>query len=81
MLAEQLRKYINLSRSHMVIEESILFPRAKQVLTDDDWAEIDKCFVLKDDPLFGKIIYKQYQHVYDSIIKHTLSIKEEQKGN
>ena len=81
MLAEQLRKYINLCRSHMDCEESKLFPRAQQVLTDEDWAEIDKGFVLKDDPLFGKIIYKQYQHIYDSIIKHTHSIKEEQKGN
>jgi hemerythrin-like domain-containing protein len=69
ILAEHLRKYINLSRSHMDIEESKLFPRAKQVLSNEDWAGIDTGFVYKDDPLFGKVIYKQYQHIYDSIIK------------
>ena len=69
ILAERLQQYINLSRSHMDIEESILFPRTKQVLTNEDWAEIDKGFVYTEDPLFGKIIYQQYQHIYDSIIK------------
>lgn len=71
ILAELLRKYINLTRSHMDIEEGKLFPRAKQVLTEEDWAEIEKGFVYTDDPLFGKIILKQYQHIYDSIIKQT----------
>ena len=68
-LAGVLRRYISLSRSHMDIEESKLFPRAKQVLTKEDWAEIERGFVYKDDPLFGKILYKQYQHIYDSIFK------------
>ena len=75
VLAELLRKYINLTLSHMDIEESKLFPRAKQVLTDKDLAEIDKGFVYKDDPLFGKVIYKQYQHIYDSIINQSHHLK------
>lgn len=68
-LADLLQKYINLSRSHMDIEESNLYPCAKQALTEEDWEEIEKGSVYKDDPLFGKVIYKQYQHIYDSIIK------------
>ena len=75
MLAGLLRKYIDLSRSHMNIEEGTLYPRARQVLTDDDWAEIDKGFVYKDDPLFGRIIFKQYQSIYDAIIKQSTSVK------
>ena len=69
ILADLLQKYINLSRSHMDNEECNIFPRAKQVLTEEDWAEVERGFVYKDDPLFGKVIYKQYQHIYDSIIK------------
>ena len=69
MLSDMLQKYINLSRSHMGIEESKLFPRAKQALTGEDWADIEKGIDFKDDPLFGKVIYKQYQHIYDSIFK------------
>lgn len=73
ILSDLLRKYINLSRSHMDIEESKLFPLAKQVLTSRDWADIDTGLDYKDDPLFGKVIYKQYQHIYDSIIKYIKS--------
>jgi branched-chain amino acid transport system ATP-binding protein len=69
ILIDLLREYIYLIRSHMDVEESKSFPRAKQVLTDDDWSEIDEGFSYKDDPLFGKIIYKQYQDIYDSIVK------------
>lgn len=69
ILADLLQKYVNLSRSHMDIEESNLFPRAKQILTDGDWTEIEKGFNCKDDPLFGKVIFQQYQSIYDSIVK------------
>lgn len=69
ILADLLQKYVNLSRSHMDIEESSLFPCADRVLTKEDWTEIEKGCTYKDDPLFGKVIYQQYQHIYDSIVK------------
>ena len=67
-LINLLREYIDLSRSHMNIEEETIFPRAKQILTDDDWTEIDTGFTCQGDPLFGELIHKQYKNIYDSII-------------
>ena len=69
LLVDLLRKYIDLSRSHMNIEEEKLFPSARQALTEEDWIQIDTGFTCQGDPLFGDVIRKQYQHIYDSIIK------------
>jgi hemerythrin-like domain-containing protein len=67
-LINLLSEYIVLSRSHMNIEEEKLFPRAKQILTDNDWTEIDTGFTCQGDPLFGELIHKQYKNIYNSII-------------
>ena len=69
LLVDLLHRYIEFSRSHMDIEEKEIFPRAREVLTDDDWTQIDTGFNYQGDPLFGDVIQKQYQHIYDSIIK------------
>ncbi|MEE8321283.1 MAG: hemerythrin domain-containing protein [Gammaproteobacteria bacterium] len=68
LLVEQLQRYIGLTRTHMNVEENILFPRAKQLLTDDDWAETDAGFTSQGDPLLGDVIHKQYRNIYNSII-------------
>lgn len=68
LLVEQLQKYIGLIRTHMNVEENILFPRAKQLLTDDDWAETDAGFTSQGDPFLGDVIQKQYRNIYNSII-------------
>ena len=68
-LVDLVHKYIEFSRSHMNIEEREIFPRARELLTDDDWTQIDTGFNYQGDPLFGDVIQKQYQHIYDSIIK------------
>jgi hemerythrin-like domain-containing protein len=67
-LIKLLREYIDLSRNHVNIEEETIFPRAKQILTDDDWTEIDTGFTSQGDPLFGEVLHKQYKKIYDSII-------------
>ncbi|MBL1143179.1 MAG: hypothetical protein HND53_14270 [Proteobacteria bacterium] len=68
ILVKQLKNYIALSRSHMDVEEAILFPRAKELLTENDWQQVETGFNYVEDPVFGKVIYKQYENILNSII-------------
>lgn len=61
--------YIRLSRAHMRKEEAEVLPLARQMLDDDDWAEIAVAITMADDPLFGKIVTESYRALYDVIIR------------
>ena len=60
--------YISLLRKHMSKEESRVFPRAHQVLVDDDWQEIRAVLKEQEDPVFGKIVAEEYHTLYDAIV-------------
>ena len=68
ILVNQLQNYIDLTRSHMNIEETKIFPKANELLTEDDWLQVEAGFKCVDDPLFGKVIHKQYENIFNSII-------------
>ncbi len=63
--------YIRALREHMLIEEGILFPIAREVLTKEDWKIIDEGVNTIDDPLFGSVIADEYQRLYSLIIDRT----------
>ncbi len=67
-LVNQLQNYIDLCRSHMNTEETKIFPKANELLTENDWLQIEAGFKYVDDPLFGKVIHKQYKNIFNSII-------------
>ena len=67
-LTELCQDYLALNRSHMDIEESEAFPRARRVLADSDWAAIESALTPADDPLFGGIVHQSYQELYDQIV-------------
>lgn len=48
-----LRNYTQGLKSHVRSEEKDAMPLAREVLTADDWAEIDRAFLDNEDPLFG----------------------------
>ncbi len=48
-------KYIDFYSAHMHLEESIIIPEAKKVLTDDDWEKLDAAFQTNTDPLSDRI--------------------------
>jgi hemerythrin-like domain-containing protein len=54
-------------RRHISREEAHMFPAAWRVLTEDDWAEIDRG--LKDivDPLFGEVVSDRFQNLREDI--------------
>jgi hemerythrin-like domain-containing protein len=68
-LIKPLQHYVDLTRAHMDIEETKVFPKAKELLTEDDWQQIEAGFNNVEDPLFGKVIHKQYENTFNSIIE------------
>jgi hemerythrin-like domain-containing protein len=61
------RDFIRRYRHHIAREELHVFPAARQVLSDPDWAEIDGKLGDKDDPLFGEVVADYFHALRDDI--------------
>ena len=68
-LASRIGDYIGALREHMAIEERDLFPRAVQVLEDDDLAEIDHAFQRVTDPIFEASVRDAYA-AYHPVVRY-----------
>jgi hemerythrin-like domain-containing protein len=68
-LIKPLQNYVDLTRSHMDIEETKVFPKADELLSEEDWQQIEEGFNSAEDPLFGKVIHKRYENTFNSIIE------------
>ena len=79
--AERLRfrceDYIATLNNHMDLEESLVFPRIREVLTDDDWTDIINEIQPQHDPLFGKTVEKRYEELFDAITSEVERAAEE----
>lgn len=64
------RDYARFYRAHMHCEEEMLFPVAEEVLTDDDWREIDAAYAGQGDIQ----VSPQTKHDLDKLFDHILSI-------
>jgi branched-chain amino acid transport system ATP-binding protein len=60
--------YAEFHWKHMRAEESELMPLAKEQLTAEDWAEIDKAFLGNADPLVGMEAGKEYRALFTRIV-------------
>jgi hemerythrin-like domain-containing protein len=61
--------YVSAMRAHMGLEERELFPRARQLLDEEDRAEIDRAFIRVIDPIFEASIQDAYA-AYSPIVRH-----------
>jgi hemerythrin-like domain-containing protein len=52
-LVEAAVEFMALQRRHLKREERDFFPLAEEVLTAEDWAQVDAEIAHRDDPLFG----------------------------
>jgi hemerythrin-like domain-containing protein len=59
--------YIQALRSHMQREEERLFPRAREVLSVEDWKRLSDEIEHQKDPVFGEIVEAQYRSIYQFI--------------
>ncbi len=55
------RRFVRKYRHHIALEEGRVFPVAAQVLSADDWAEIDGRLQHSDDPLFGDAVVERFR--------------------
>ncbi len=59
--------YVNFYLAHMAMEEEQILPLAEQVLTSDDWAELDSAFTDNRYPLVGQEAEADYRALFTRI--------------
>jgi len=64
-----LRHFIEDQRQHMLMENERFFPLAQKILTDKDWAEIDRAVSKEQDPLFGSEAAEEFESLRQSILR------------
>lgn len=67
-LVQQLADFIDRQQQHMDTEEGRVFPLLRKTLTSNDFQRIDANLPPKEDPLFGEVVQKQYEALYQHII-------------
>ncbi len=65
-----LRHYADVLKKHVRTEEKYAFPLAREILTEEDWAEITAAFADHQDPLFGELAREEYQELYHRIVAY-----------
>ena len=65
--AAALRVYTQSLKSHIRTEEKDAMPLAREVLTADDWATIDRAFLDNADPLFGDQAKAEFRQLFHRI--------------
>jgi hemerythrin-like domain-containing protein len=61
--------YVGAMRAHMGVEERELFPRARQVLGEDDFAAVDQDFMRVVDPIFEASLEDAYA-AYSPVVRY-----------
>ena len=61
--------YLEALRQHMNTEEVCVFPAAEQLLEEKDWIELDRSVSEREDPLFGAVVIRVYQTLYDHLVE------------
>ena len=61
--------FIRDQRDHLKMEEEHFFPLALEVLTAEDWAEIDAKVSGEDDPLFSKKAAQEFELLRKNIMR------------
>lgn len=68
-LARQLGEFLDFYRHHMIEEEQQFFPAALQLLSRDNFAEIDFTLFDQADPLFNREIDERFAELRDEIMR------------
>ncbi|HSW08774.1 hemerythrin domain-containing protein [Aquabacterium sp.] len=65
---ETAARYIDFYLGHMAMEEKDILPLAEQVLTAQDWEELDEAFLANQDPLTGAAPEAEYAALFSRIV-------------
>jgi len=79
-----LRTFAHSLKSHISTEEKDVIPLAREVLTAEDWQEIDAAFLDNEDPLFGdkaKIEFRELFHRVASLAPESVGLGGHSAGH
>jgi hemerythrin-like domain-containing protein len=68
-LTENIRTFIELQRTHIVLEESKIFPHVERLLTPADVNWLDEQQPRRADPLFGEQVEERFRQLYKNILE------------
>lgn len=59
----KLQQFIELQEKHMDYEETVIFPRLREALTEDDWRHLEQNWQIHSnaDPLFGPEVAQHFR--------------------
>lgn len=62
-------RYVHFYLEHMQLEEREILPAAGQLLSEQDWADLDAAFIANRDPLTGKYpVDEVYEQLFRRIV-------------
>ena len=62
------RRFIDLQRRHLEMEEASFFPAADKTLTAEDWAGVHACMTTGEDSLFGRDVAAKFDRLRRTIL-------------
>jgi branched-chain amino acid transport system ATP-binding protein len=66
--ADEMSDYCQFQWTHMKKEEEGILPRAGEVLTAEDWREIDAAFQSNEDPIGGTLASQEFRDLFRTIV-------------
>jgi len=67
------RNYLACYREHLDTEETLILPRAAQLLTAEDWSAVAGAVADGPDPLFGEDVAAHYRSLREQIVRIALT--------
>lgn len=74
------RHFIKEQRRHLQMEEERFFPLSLEILTLEDWAEIDARITDEDDPVFGAEASMEFAALRNHLLKWEEEDEAEEGG-
>ena len=65
---ELVLRYCQFERDHAQLEEAEVLPRAREVLEESDWQEIDAAFGKNQDPMFGDEWDTEFSALFNKLV-------------
>lgn len=73
--------FIDFQKAHMEKEERHFFPAALEVLTPEDWEELEAKMTDQEDPLFGERVGERYEALHANILQWEQEYLQRQAEN
>ncbi|KPP98253.1 MAG: branched-chain amino acid transport system ATP-binding protein [Marinobacter sp. HL-58] len=66
-----LARFTEALRKHIRKEEGVVIPKARKLLTEEDWQQIIEARDVENDPLFGERVREEFRDLRHQIVSYT----------